>query len=663
MKSFYGNSIPIAVPISSSIDDLTGVNILNPQVGEVLEYTGALWENKKLSLNNLTDVITTTPENRQVLRYDTGLGIWKNQNCFDYLVFVYGSGDHNINKNEHHISTNIGGNFTIIGNIVGSRFMLTAGPQNNNIIFDDEAFIANWSEASITPNPSISLLYASIELVCYFKQTGQSYYYITNLQISNGGYAVINGEKIGPKINNLLDVNINNPLNNEVLKYNSGLGVWQNGTDSNTGLTSVGLNMPNVFSVSNSPLITNGSISVSFNPQTAHKFLAGDLSGNGAVIFRSIDSTDLPTLSLNNLSDVLTTTPTNGQYLKYSGTKFINGSLYNVAELTNTTITATANSYYSCGDNVLINLYLTYSISEKVFVFKASSGSQSQIVLPAGGYLNGTLYPAGATLNNTYGHVEFITTGQLNWQITSFSGNWAINGNLSTIIPYSSYLTRNIDVNINTPTNGQLLRYNGSVWENITPTYISSASLATLTGTLITTPAANEILSYNGSKWINSHAAHSMPTAELTFCNTGTAYTCLLATQNTYYLIEPTTTLNSNNSEFMSNKFDMPINGRLRYIGAMTMKFHCAFSLCCSTPTATNSYRLVVKKNNVDDVGTYFNIDFANNNEYTSSAQHKIIELAQNDYIEVFMTCLTANTKQVGFINFNIVAMSTMMSH
>ena len=54
------------------------------------------------------------------------------------------------------------------------------------------------------------------------------------------------------------DVTITSPSTNQVLKYN-GSG-WVNSSDS--GLTSVGLSMPSAFTVSNSPLTSNGTIGV-----------------------------------------------------------------------------------------------------------------------------------------------------------------------------------------------------------------------------------------------------------------------------------------------------------------------------------------------------------------------------------------------------------------
>jgi hypothetical protein len=69
------------------------------------------------------------------------------------------------------------------------------------------------------------------------------------------------------------DVTITSPSTGQVLKYNG--TTWVNGTDTDTGLTSVGLSMPSAFSVANSPLTANGTLSVTGAGTTA-QYVRGD---------------------------------------------------------------------------------------------------------------------------------------------------------------------------------------------------------------------------------------------------------------------------------------------------------------------------------------------------------------------------------------------------
>lgn len=69
------------------------------------------------------------------------------------------------------------------------------------------------------------------------------------------------------------DVTLTSPTNGQVLKYNG--TTWVNNTDTDTGLTSVGLSMPVAFSVANSPLTSNGTLAVSA-AGTSAQYIRGD---------------------------------------------------------------------------------------------------------------------------------------------------------------------------------------------------------------------------------------------------------------------------------------------------------------------------------------------------------------------------------------------------
>jgi hypothetical protein len=69
------------------------------------------------------------------------------------------------------------------------------------------------------------------------------------------------------------DVTLTSPSNGQVLKYNG--TAWVNSSDTDTGLTSVGLSMPSAFSVANSPLTANGTLSVT-GAGNATQYVRGD---------------------------------------------------------------------------------------------------------------------------------------------------------------------------------------------------------------------------------------------------------------------------------------------------------------------------------------------------------------------------------------------------
>tara|TARA_B110001454_G_scaffold219185_2_gene251011 strand:+ start:36188 stop:38374 length:2187 start_codon:yes stop_codon:yes gene_type:complete len=77
------------------------------------------------------------------------------------------------------------------------------------------------------------------------------------------------------------------------MKYYNGSATQTIGTSS--GLSSVGLSMPGIFSVAGSPLTANGSITTTLANQTASTVFAGPSSGGAvAPTFRTLAATDLP---------------------------------------------------------------------------------------------------------------------------------------------------------------------------------------------------------------------------------------------------------------------------------------------------------------------------------------------------------------------------------
>jgi hypothetical protein len=93
-------------------------------------------------------------------------------------------------------------------------------------------------------------------------------------------------------------------------------------------VTSVGLSLPAIFSVSGSPVTTSGTLTASLATQTANLVWAGPTSGGAATpTFRALAAADLPTVTVAKGGTGLTATPSNGQL------PIGNGSGYTLANL------------------------------------------------------------------------------------------------------------------------------------------------------------------------------------------------------------------------------------------------------------------------------------------------------------------------------------------
>ncbi len=89
------------------------------------------------------------------------------------------------------------------------------------------------------------------------------------------------------------------------------LGLIANAGIGSGTVTSVGLTMPGMFTVAGSPVTTAGTLTVAFQPQSAHYALLGPASGAAAVpAFRALMASDIPALPY--LAGVIANGPLSG---------------------------------------------------------------------------------------------------------------------------------------------------------------------------------------------------------------------------------------------------------------------------------------------------------------------------------------------------------------
>ncbi|MGH9344679.1 MAG: hypothetical protein ACRD19_13080, partial [Terriglobia bacterium] len=93
------------------------------------------------------------------------------------------------------------------------------------------------------------------------------------------------------------------PAGGQVLEWSSSANAWTPAALPAFGtVSSVGLSLPNIFTVSGSPVTSSGALSAAFASQSANLVLASPNGASGAPSFRALTLSDIPTISFSNLS-------------------------------------------------------------------------------------------------------------------------------------------------------------------------------------------------------------------------------------------------------------------------------------------------------------------------------------------------------------------------
>jgi len=158
----------------------------------------------------------------------------------------------------------------------------------------------------------------------------------------------------------LSDVTITTPTNGQVLKYNG--SAWVNDTDANTGtVTSVGLSAPTGFSVTNSPVTSSGTLTLSFatgyslptnSSQTTwdtaytNRITSLTTTGSSGAATLTSNTLNIPNYTLAGLGGISLTSLSATTPLNYNNTTGV---------FTITQASASANGFLASGDFTTFN--------------------------------------------------------------------------------------------------------------------------------------------------------------------------------------------------------------------------------------------------------------------------------------------------------------------
>lgn len=339
-------------------------------------------------------------------------------------------------------------------------------------------------------------------------------------------------------VDDLYNTFIYNPSQGQVLKYNSQSGLWSNSTDetssgggSTSGITALG----------------NG-------------YWSGSVSGT--------TGTYAPFTSRQNSACFYTgtTDPNGATRLNYNGYLYATKLYSNGTEVS---VEGHSHSYAAVSHN-----HSGHDLIPNSITLGGTSGSTSNLYMGANtfDFRHGTTVQFELTLQNGNTSADDVLS------IKSSNNTTNLSLGLSTVVVtsdnYTNYLsgggatalTGLSDVSISSPSNGQVLKYNGSKWVNGTdntssggggstvslpsgditlsttaqtyitannvarkiklpttcPWTVGSTTLSGLTDTNISSPTNGQYLKYNGSKWVNSTGTSAAPVATSWFDSTGT---------------------------------------------------------------------------------------------------------------------------------------------
>ena len=315
-----------------------------------------------------------------------------------------------------------------------------------------------------------------------------------------------------------------------------GSGVsFSGGTLSATGsggtVTSVGLSLPSIFSVSGSPVTGSGTLTATLNSETANTFFAAPNGSAGTPTFRALVAADVPTLNQNTTGTAASVTGatqsaiTSIPNLATVGTITTgvwNGTPVANSYLANSSITINGNAV-SLGGSTTVTAVNPYALTIGTGLSGTSYNGASAVTIAlansgvtAGTYGSASVIPVLTV--NAQGQITSISTQATN--APSYQGTWNASTNTPTLtssVGTQGYYyivsvagTTNLDGNALWSVGDWAIFGNGK-WERIAGS--TSESFTSLTTTNLAVTGLTGYMYANGSG--NVTAATTIPTSAL----------------------------------------------------------------------------------------------------------------------------------------------------
>jgi hypothetical protein len=311
---------------------LQGKSILTtaPNEGDLLTFTGGSWTPKAAAATGV-NTINTLSAAAQLLRplYNAGTTSYGFTSATDTHTLTIADASATLGGLVNLNAQTFKGAKTFNDGIVTStlRINTDAGGAATKILGKD----ANGDVSSLTTDATLAINTTT-------KQLG-----------ANNGTKLWNANKIAD-----WDVLFSTaPANGDVLSFNG--TQWISKAAPATGVTSVGLSLPSLFTVTNSPVTATGTLTATLNTQSPNVVFAGPATGSTAAApaFRPLVANDIPDISGTYIRNTTTTQATSNFNISGNGTLGGTLRLTNLAAATPTAATSKVLSINSAGDVIV----------------------------------------------------------------------------------------------------------------------------------------------------------------------------------------------------------------------------------------------------------------------------------------------------------------------
>ncbi len=417
------------------------------------------------------------------------------------------------------------------------------------------------------------------------------------------------------------------------------------------------------------PLLANGSNNISIGSGSGPTLVTGDNNiyiGDQVGLSIESDTVRIGNTSTNravikgvfntvaNYTAQLTSATSDGQiqsaglyHMSDSGYCCITGSPLPSQNVGNTFLTAfgkhlltlaTSASANTLFGNNILSAATTGCNSNNVFGTNSLIGCQ-------GGISNNTVYGSNCCIQNFASNLS-------NNVIIGNSSAQNVNGAVGNIVIGTS-----VGNNMTDNTNNILIGSQGVASEdNVVRVGTSGIHSSCFLQGITSSPLSNKkaVVTDSSTGQLGYEDLSHMAVGESYFENFAAPYGLPLIA-NTPTEVAFTQTLVSN----MPMDFNVTTAGRLRWLNASTTMFHCAISMSALLLSGSNQdCAFYIAVNGVKVVGSEIRRRLQSTTVWEMVTFHKVVTLAQNQYLSIFANNLTGNNG-ISFGNINIVVMGT----